>query len=68
MIYLKKFILLDDLQEFNMVENTRRVNNSVYPFHIFTTKQFQNIDFQDITCFYGGNVVNMKQLLILQKK
>ena len=55
MIYLKKFILLDDLQEFNVVANTRRVNNSVYPFHIFTAKQFQNIDFNDITCFYGGN-------------
>ncbi len=55
MIYLKKFVLLDEFQEFNIIASMRRVNNSTYPFHIFTTKQLQNIDFQDITCFYGGN-------------
>lgn len=57
MIYLKKFTLLDELQEHNIVsyEEQRRIFNNYYPLHLFSTKSFKNIDFDKITIFYGGN-------------
>ena len=43
MVYLKKFDLLDDEYW------------SEYPFHIFYQKGLYNIDFENITIFYGDN-------------
>jgi predicted ATPase len=33
----------------------RRIFNNHYPLHLFTTKNFKYIDFDQITIFYGGN-------------
>lgn len=57
MIYLKDFNLLDDYSEYliKSCEETRRIFNSDYPLRIFSSKQFKDIIFDDITIFYGGN-------------
>lgn len=57
MIYLKKFTLLNEMQEHNIVcyEEMRRIFNNYYPLHLFINKQFENINFDRITIFYGGN-------------
>lgn len=57
MIYLKSFTLLDDIQEHDIVcyEERRKIFNSNYPIHLFSSKQLKDINFTDITIFYGGN-------------
>lgn len=57
MKYLKSFTLLDEHQEHNVVcyEETRNIFNNYYPIGIFSRKNFKYIEFNDITCFYGGN-------------
>ena len=56
MIYLKKFRLIDELEETGIIsEDPRRIYNSYYPLKIFPQKEFKNIEFDDITIFYGGN-------------
>ncbi len=57
MIYLKKFTLLDELQEHEIVcdEETRKIFNNYYPLHLFPNKSFKIIDFDEITIFCGGN-------------
>lgn len=57
MKYLKSFTLLDEHQEHNVVcyEEIRNIFNNYYPIGIFSRKNFKNIEFSDITCFYGGN-------------
>ena len=55
MIYLKSFKLLDgDTETIIPVSLERRFNN-YYPFHLFSSKQFEDIEFDNITIFYGGN-------------
>lgn len=56
MVYLKKFVLLDENQEHDIVcyEEIRRIFNNYYPLHLFSNKSFKNIDFDKITIFYGG--------------
>lgn len=53
MIYLKKFTLLDEHQEHNIVcyKEQRKIFNNYYPLHIFSNKSFKNIDFDKITIF-----------------
>ena len=57
MVYLKRFELLNDIQEHNIVcgLDTRNIYNNYYPLHIFSSKNFEEIEFSDITIFYGGN-------------
>ena len=57
MIYLKSFKLLDTKAEndimFFFAKNIS--NGSYYPLNMFTIKEFENIEFEPITIFYGGN-------------
>ena len=57
MIYLKKFELLNEMQEHSIVFNQerRRIFNSYYPIGLFTQSNFKEIEFDRITVFYGGN-------------
>lgn len=57
MIFIKKFTLLDEREENDMVlrAEPRRVHNSNYPTNIFSMKRLKEIELGDITCFYGGN-------------
>lgn len=56
MIYLKKFSLLDENQEYEITcQEQRKIFNHYYPLNIFTEKEFQNISFGPITIFCGGN-------------
>ena len=56
MIYLKSFKLLSAYEEHSILNSEeRRIFNRSYPLHIFSSKEFENIDFDDITIFYGGN-------------
>lgn len=57
MIYLKQFHLLNEQDEHNILcyEETRRIFTSTYPISLFTRKSFENIEFDNITIFYGGN-------------
>jgi predicted ATPase len=58
MVYLKNFSLLSERQEHDILyyEETRQIyNNNYYPLHLFSQKEFKEIDFDKITIFYGGN-------------
>ena len=62
MIYLKDFQLLNDEEELGLIDN-RRIHNNTYPFGIFSSKNFHDIAFDDITIFYGGNGSGKSTLL-----
>ncbi|MDR1810762.1 MAG: AAA family ATPase [Prevotella sp.] len=63
MIYLEKFELLtedEEWGEFHYVDGSqarfyRHTGDECYPYGIFPQKQFECIDFDNITVFYGGN-------------
>lgn len=57
MIFLKNFQLLSDDNEtdFFTYHEKRTCFNNYYPFKIFPNKQLENIDFDSINIFYGGN-------------
>ncbi len=57
MIYLKKFTLLDEIEEYGLLTggDTRRIYNNYYPLNLFSIKSFKDIEFDRITIFYGGN-------------
>ena len=57
MIYLKKLHLLDEHSEWNIIMNgeKRRIHNNIYPLKIFPNKLLTEINFSDITIFYGNN-------------
>lgn len=57
MIYLKKFKLLDEYQEHSIVfyEEKRNIFNTYYPIGLFLMKDFSDVEFANITIFYGGN-------------
>lgn len=56
MIYLKKVELLNEEKENIALERDRRlIYNNCYPLGLFANKEFKNIDFDNITIFYGGN-------------
>lgn len=65
MKFLKSFTLLDELQEGDIVidKERRRIFNSSYPMHIFSSKEFMDIEFDNITIFYGGNGSGKSTLL-----
>ena len=55
MIYLKKFKLLNEDEEYNIAFYKKNIHNNLYPLKIFAEKKFENIEFESITIFYGGN-------------
>ena len=55
MVFLKDFKLLNDIDEYNMLREKMNIYNSMYPFQIFPMKEFERIEFEPITIFYGGN-------------
>lgn len=57
MIYLRSFSLLDEHQEYSIVayQERRKIFNNYYPLQLFSSKQFQTIEFGHITIFCGGN-------------
>ena len=55
MIYLKTFNLLTQRQEHDIMFGTADINENVYPLKLFPYKEFENIEFEPITIFYGGN-------------
>ena len=57
MLYLKRFELLNEMQEHSIVfdQERRRIFNSYYPIGLFTQNNFKEIEFDRITIFYGGN-------------
>ena len=59
MIFLKKFELLTEDEEWREFLPSGRfckhTDDEYYPYQIFPQKQFETIDFDDITLFYGGN-------------
>ena len=64
MVYLKRFELLDDVQEhFLFDEDKRNIYNSYYPIGLFSMKRFKEINFSNITIFYGGNGCGKSTLL-----
>lgn len=64
MVYLKNFELLDSYEEHLLTEIERRkIYSSYYPIGLFSMKDFKNIDFSNITIFYGGNGSGKSTLL-----
>lgn len=56
MLYLKSFKLLSALQEHYILQaDSRRIYNSAYPLNMFPIRNFDKIEFDNITIFYGGN-------------
>ncbi|MBR4830938.1 MAG: AAA family ATPase [Bacilli bacterium] len=55
MVFLKRFRLLTENQEYDMILGMKNIHNNVYPLKIFPEKEFEVIDFEPITIFYGGN-------------
>lgn len=56
MLYLKSFSLLSAKEENTLLLNDpRNIYNSPYPLNMFHTRQFEQINFENITIFYGGN-------------
>lgn len=54
-MFLKSFELLSEDNEFGVLCDKMNVYNTLYPFKIFPAKELVNIDFDNITIFYGGN-------------
>lgn len=56
MVYLKKFNLLSFEQEENIIKaEARTCFNNNYPLQLFPKKKLEEIEFDSITIFYGGN-------------
>ncbi len=56
MVYLKKFKLPSEDEEFGFMRFEQRTCfGTKYPFKVFPQKQFEYIDFEPVTFFYGGN-------------
>lgn len=70
MIYVKHLSLPSEYAEVKLIEKEMRTCfNSMYPFKIFSAKDLYEVDFDDITIFYGGNGSGKTTLLnILAEK
>lgn len=55
MVYLKKFRLLNNDEEYEILCFKKRVFTTLYPLKIFPEKELEIITFEPITIFYGGN-------------
>jgi len=69
-IFINELVLPSDMAEINFIRSERRTCfNTMYPFKIFPQKQLREIEFSDITIFYGGNGSGKTTLLnILAQK
>ena len=71
MTYLKSFTLPTDLEEGQYLLHSRELSSSVYdecnayPFKLFPQKGLSEIEFSEITIFYGGNGSGKSTLLNL---
>lgn len=64
MIYLKKFNLLSDDQEWAFFQyKTQGCYDSYYPYQLFPQKRLQELTFSDITILCGGNGSGKSTLL-----
>lgn len=65
MVYLKSFNLLTENQEHFIMsyKEQRKIFNSYYPMGLFSQKRFEEIEFEPITIFYGGNGCGKSTLL-----
>ena len=65
MIYLKRFELPgEDIEwRFFVYGEKRTCFNTYYPFQIFPKMEFEEIEFEPITIFYGGNGTGKTTLL-----
>ena len=69
MLYLEKFILPDEEEEYSLAA-ARRVENggyleNGYPCMLFTKKEFRELDLEPVTLLYGGNGSGKSTLLNL---
>ena len=55
MVYLRDFNLISEVAEHFILCDIKHIYNTYYPFGLFPQKEFQIIDFEPITIFYGGN-------------
>ena len=56
MVFLKSFELLDAVEEHYLLEeDKRKIYNSPYPLNMFPPRNLKEINFENITIFYGGN-------------
>ena len=68
-MYLKSFRLVDSDGEFNIKRCMKSIYNTTYPLNIFTMKEFCDINFNNVTIFYGGNGSGKSTILnIISKK
>lgn len=65
MIYLNRFKLPDENTEwkFFVYGEVRTCFNTYYPFQIFPKMEFEEIEFEPVTIFYGGNGTGKTTLL-----
>lgn len=65
MIYLRGFKLPNEEVEWNffVYGETRTCFNTYYPFRIFPKMEFEEIEFEPVTIFYGGNGTGKTTLL-----
>lgn len=65
MIYLNRFNLPDEDNEWNffVYGEKRTCFNTYYPFQIFPKMEFEEIEFEPVTIFYGGNGTGKTTLL-----
>lgn len=56
MVFLKEFVLPDEVKEHYALLNELRIyNGNYYPYGLFSYKELNKIRFEPITIFYGGN-------------
>ena len=67
MKYLDRFVLTDEDKYWAMQANiiNTRTPDEYYPLGLFAKKQLSQVDFEDITIFYGGNGSGKSTLLNL---
>ena len=70
MVFLNKFHLFaDEVKEGYILSDLKNIYNSYYPFKLFSYKQFDKINFETVTIFYGNNGSGKTTLLnIIAKK
>ncbi|MCL2234760.1 MAG: AAA family ATPase [Firmicutes bacterium] len=67
MIYLENFKLIDEEQDFQIVQKIKNAHtrDELFPLGFFAKKQLARVDFDRITIFYGGNGSGKSTLLNL---
>lgn len=56
MIYLENLKIPSDIAEMSYIANAPRISYpGMYPFKVFPLKQLEQVEFSNITIFYGGN-------------